>query len=75
MLVAWRQIVVHNSDEITMSSTTAVRRGAAAARRAIEYPCDGSKFSIADGSVLRGLVREPLAARTVAIEATEIVVR
>ncbi|MFE7796503.1 ubiquinol-cytochrome c reductase iron-sulfur subunit [Nocardia sp. NPDC057440] len=40
----------------------------------IECPCHGSKFSIADGSVLRGPAREPLAARNVAIEATEIVV-
>ncbi|MFD0361617.1 Rieske (2Fe-2S) protein [Nocardia sp. GCM10030253] len=40
----------------------------------IECPCHGSKFSIADGSVLRGPAREPLAARAVTIEATEVVV-
>lgn len=31
---------------------------------AIECPCHGSRFSIEDGSVLRGPAREPLAART-----------
>ncbi|MEV6431469.1 Rieske (2Fe-2S) protein [Nocardia sp. NPDC051463] len=41
----------------------------------IECPCHGRKFSITDGSVLRGPAREPLAVGDVALEAAEIVVR
>ncbi|WP_245746563.1 ubiquinol-cytochrome c reductase iron-sulfur subunit, partial [Nocardia altamirensis] len=40
----------------------------------IECSCHGSKFSIADGSVLRGPAREPLPARTISIDAAEIIV-
>ncbi|WP_406235959.1 Rieske (2Fe-2S) protein [Nocardia sp. NBC_01009] len=63
--------------EVRAFSAVCPHQGCAVAKigDTIECPCHGSKFSIADGSVLRGPAREPLAARTVAIEATEIVVR
>jgi len=39
----------------------------------INCPCHGSKYSIADGSVVAGPAPKPLAARTVAVEGDQIV--
>ncbi|UGT67935.1 Rieske (2Fe-2S) protein [Nocardia gipuzkoensis] len=64
--------------EIRAFSTVCPHQGCTVGRVAdgiIECPCHGSKFDIADGSVLRGPAREPLEARSVTKEETEIVVR
>jgi Rieske Fe-S protein len=41
----------------------------------IECPCHGSRFSVADGSVIRGPARRPLASLDVTLQASEIIVR